>query len=90
MTLTTEGTKGRNLEEIEAIRRHPGFNLGARINPRIAEPLTLAGKGGLILMEEGGASRRPSDAGHDYQAIRSHGFGARLCALNGRPALVAG
>jgi glucose-6-phosphate isomerase, archaeal len=30
----------------------------------------------------------PSDAGHDYEAIREKGFGARLFARNGEPVLV--
>jgi len=30
----------------------------------------------------------PSDAGHDYEAIRQKGFGARLFACNGEPVLV--
>jgi len=30
----------------------------------------------------------PSDAGHDYEAIRQKGFGARLFAYNGEPVLV--
>lgn len=31
----------------------------------------------------------PSDAGHDYEFIRKHGFGARLLNVKGRPQLVA-
>ena len=30
----------------------------------------------------------PSDAGHDYDSIRKHGFGARLLAVNGEATLV--
>jgi glucose-6-phosphate isomerase len=30
----------------------------------------------------------PSDAGHDYEAIREKGFGARVFARNGEPVLV--
>ncbi len=30
----------------------------------------------------------PSDAGHDYDFIRRHGFGARLRSIEGRPTLV--
>jgi glucose-6-phosphate isomerase len=30
----------------------------------------------------------PSDAGHDYDSIRKHGFGRRLLNLNGSPTLV--
>jgi glucose-6-phosphate isomerase len=30
----------------------------------------------------------PSDAGHDYDAIRRFGFGARLLNVNGKPSLV--
>lgn len=30
----------------------------------------------------------PADAGHDYETIAAHGFGARLRAVNGRPELV--
>jgi glucose-6-phosphate isomerase len=82
--------------------------------------VTVAGQGGLILMD---ADRRtrwqamlpgsihyipgftahrvantgreplsflacwPSDAGHDYATIAQRGFSARLCEVNGRPAL---
>jgi len=30
----------------------------------------------------------PSDAGHDYDAIRQFGFGARLLRVNGKPSLI--
>ncbi len=30
----------------------------------------------------------PSDAGHDYATIRTHGFGARVLQVDGRPVLV--
>ncbi len=30
----------------------------------------------------------PSDAGHDYDLIRKHGFGARLLSVDGKPTLV--
>lgn len=30
----------------------------------------------------------PSDAGHDYDIIRKHGFGARLLCIEGQPRLV--
>ena len=30
----------------------------------------------------------PSDAGHDYEFIRKHGFGARLHSVEGRPSLI--
>ncbi len=30
----------------------------------------------------------PSDAGHDYESIRKHGFGARLVNLNGAATLI--
>lgn len=30
----------------------------------------------------------PSDAGHDYEFIRKHGFGARLLQVDGEPTLV--
>jgi glucose-6-phosphate isomerase len=30
----------------------------------------------------------PSDAGHDYDSIRKHGFGARLRSVNGEATLV--
>ncbi len=30
----------------------------------------------------------PSDAGHDYESIRSHGFGARLLCVDGAPRLI--
>jgi glucose-6-phosphate isomerase len=85
--------------------------------------MTLAGKGGLILMEENGTTRWepmhpgsihyipgrvahrvantgpdqlsflgcwPSDAGHDYEAVRRTGFGARLLEVDGRAQLLAG
>lgn len=29
----------------------------------------------------------PSDAGHDYEHVRRHGFGARLREVNGKPSL---
>jgi glucose-6-phosphate isomerase, archaeal len=83
--------------------------------------VTVAGEGGLILMDENRSTRWeamtpgsvhyvmgdlahrvantgtvrlvflacwPSDAGHDYESIRKHGFGARLLEVNGRPELV--
>lgn len=30
----------------------------------------------------------PSDAGHDYESIRKHGFGARLLNVQEKPVLV--
>ena len=32
----------------------------------------------------------PSDAGHDYESIRKHGFGARLLNIEQKPVLVKG
>jgi glucose-6-phosphate isomerase len=53
------------------------------IPPNIAHRVANSGKMPLRLV-----ACWPSDAGHDYDAIRRFGFGARLLNVNGRPSLV--
>jgi glucose-6-phosphate isomerase, archaeal len=53
------------------------------IPPNIAHRVANTGKGALRLV-----ACWPSDAGHDYDAIRKFGFGARLLNVNGKASLV--
>ena len=53
------------------------------IPPNVAHRVANSGKVPLRLV-----ACWPSDAGHDYDAIRRFGFGARLLNVNGKPSLV--
>jgi glucose-6-phosphate isomerase, archaeal len=53
------------------------------IPPNIAHRVANSGKMPLRLV-----ACWPSDAGHDYDAIRRFGFAARLLNVNGKPSLV--
>jgi glucose-6-phosphate isomerase len=53
------------------------------IPPRIAHRVANVGSTPLHFV-----ACWPSDAGHDYESIRSHGFGARLLKINGSAKLV--
>jgi glucose-6-phosphate isomerase len=53
------------------------------IAPRIAHRVANTGSKPLHFV-----ACWPSDAGHDYEAVRQHGFGARLWKVNGKPLLI--
>jgi glucose-6-phosphate isomerase, archaeal len=53
------------------------------IPPRIAHRVANTGKNPLRFV-----ACWPADAGHDYESIRQHGFGARLLNVNGKATLV--
>jgi len=53
------------------------------IPPRLAHRVANTGKGSLRF-----AACWPSDAGHDYDTIRTHGFGSRLLCIDGKPTLI--
>lgn len=53
------------------------------IDSDIAHRLANTGNENLIV-----GACWPSDAGHDYEEIASHGFSARLFEINGKPVLV--
>jgi glucose-6-phosphate isomerase len=53
------------------------------IPPSVAHRVANSGKVPLRLV-----ACWPSDAGHDYDAVRRFGFGARLLSVHGKPSLV--
>jgi glucose-6-phosphate isomerase, archaeal len=53
------------------------------IPPNVAHRVANSGKESLRLV-----ACWPSDAGHDYDAIRRFGFGARLLSINGSASLL--
>ena len=53
------------------------------IPPNTAHRLANTGSGPLRVV-----ACWPSDAGHDYESVRNHGFGARLLNVQQRPTLV--